>query len=176
MSCRWKSGLPDFSWSKHTQTGKYVYQKTTKLSNGRRKFQMVITHTHIFNSKALQNIPKVGFLVWKNIPSGNPVENDVPQRSSNKRQNIFKQNIVALKIVRRKNIEQQIAIKRLSLMTDCRTKCRPTNKRFSIEISSNERLSFYDIHLWMIVSQFCHMCNRSYKVDEFSVDENSSRR
>jgi hypothetical protein len=28
-------------------------------------FQMVIRHTNTFHSKALQNLPKLGFLVWK---------------------------------------------------------------------------------------------------------------
>jgi hypothetical protein len=28
-------------------------------------FQMVIKYTNIFHSKALQNLPKLGFLVWK---------------------------------------------------------------------------------------------------------------
>jgi hypothetical protein len=34
---------------------------------------MAIKYTNIFNSKALQNIPKLGFLVRKNEPSGSPV-------------------------------------------------------------------------------------------------------
>jgi hypothetical protein len=32
---------------------------------------MAIKYPNIYHSKALQNLPKLGFLVWKNIPSGN---------------------------------------------------------------------------------------------------------
>jgi hypothetical protein len=33
---------------------------------------MVIKYTDIFHSKALQNLPKLGFLKIENKPSGNP--------------------------------------------------------------------------------------------------------
>jgi hypothetical protein len=35
------------------------------ISNGRKIDQMVIKYTNIFNCKTLQNLPKLGFLVWK---------------------------------------------------------------------------------------------------------------
>jgi hypothetical protein len=62
--------LPDGSWSKHTKTRK-IYQMTTNyaylvaknLPNGRKIFQMVIKYNNILHSKALQNLPKCGFLV-----------------------------------------------------------------------------------------------------------------
>jgi hypothetical protein len=41
------------------------------IPNEREIFQMVIKYTKIFHSKALQNLPKLGFLV-ENKPSGNP--------------------------------------------------------------------------------------------------------
>jgi hypothetical protein len=64
--------LPDFSWSKHTKTGKvckmgtiYIYQTANIISNGHKLFQTVVKYTIIFHSKTLQNIPKLGFLVLK---------------------------------------------------------------------------------------------------------------
>jgi hypothetical protein len=63
------AGLPDFSWSKHTKTGK-IYQMTTNypkrpyfLPQCRKIFLTVIKSANIFHSKALQNLPKLGFLV-----------------------------------------------------------------------------------------------------------------
>jgi hypothetical protein len=52
-------GLPDFSWSKIPKRGK-IYQITTKYID-----QMVIKYTKIFHCKTPQNLPKLGFLVWK---------------------------------------------------------------------------------------------------------------
>jgi hypothetical protein len=37
--------------------------KYAHISNGRRIFQMTLRYTNIFNSKALQNLPKLGYLV-----------------------------------------------------------------------------------------------------------------
>jgi hypothetical protein len=61
--------LPDFSRSKHTNTGK-IYQITTKytkvtlnLPNSRKIFQMAVKYSNIIHTEALQNIPKLGFLV-----------------------------------------------------------------------------------------------------------------
>jgi hypothetical protein len=69
--------LPDFSWSKHTKMEK-IYQMTTNytklpyiMPNGHKIFQTIITAF----SKAMQNLPKLGFLVWKQTiwqPCGNP--------------------------------------------------------------------------------------------------------
>jgi dUTPase len=62
-------GLPDFSLSKHTKTGK-IYQMITNytkrpyiIPNGRKILQMVIKYNNILNPKALQNMPKFGFWV-----------------------------------------------------------------------------------------------------------------
>jgi hypothetical protein len=38
-------------------------QITTKLPNGRNIFQMAKEYANLFHSKALQNLPKLGFLV-----------------------------------------------------------------------------------------------------------------
>jgi hypothetical protein len=35
------------------------------VPNGRNIFQMDIEYTNLFHSKVLQNLPKLGFLVWK---------------------------------------------------------------------------------------------------------------
>jgi hypothetical protein len=66
------TGLPDFSWdNRYTKTGKMIQNdhkitKTTKsIPNSRNIFQMGIKYTIIFRSKALQNLAKFGFLVWK---------------------------------------------------------------------------------------------------------------
>jgi hypothetical protein len=45
------------------------------VPNGRHIFQMVKDYTNLFYSKALQNLPNLGFLI-ENIPSGNPVPED----------------------------------------------------------------------------------------------------
>jgi hypothetical protein len=54
------------------QNGGKIYQITTKytkwplnISNGRKIDQMVIKYTKIFHCKTIQNLPKLGFLVWK---------------------------------------------------------------------------------------------------------------
>jgi hypothetical protein len=66
-----QSGLPDFSGSKHTKTENYIPndhklgQKAVNYTNGHRIFQMVIKYNSIFYPKALQILPKLGFLVWK---------------------------------------------------------------------------------------------------------------
>jgi hypothetical protein len=58
-----KPGLPDFSWSKHTKTGK-IYQMNTNntkwplnIPKGRKIFQMVIKYANSFHFKTLQNVP-----------------------------------------------------------------------------------------------------------------------
>jgi hypothetical protein len=63
--------LPDFSRSKHTKAGKYTKWMQT-IPNGLKLYQMaekifrmIITYNHILNSKDLQNLPKLEFLVWK---------------------------------------------------------------------------------------------------------------
>jgi hypothetical protein len=65
------TGLPDFSWSKHTKTGK-IYQMAIKYKkcpqntpNGHK------IYLHFFHSKALQNTPKLGFWYESKL-SGNP--------------------------------------------------------------------------------------------------------
>jgi hypothetical protein len=45
------------------------------IPNGCNIFQMTIKCTNIFLSKALQNLPKLGFC-FENIPSGNPARGD----------------------------------------------------------------------------------------------------
>jgi hypothetical protein len=44
-------------------TTNYVYQKAEIIPNGRKIFHMVIKYDSIFHSKALQILPKFGFLV-----------------------------------------------------------------------------------------------------------------
>jgi hypothetical protein len=64
-------GLPDFSG--HTipkRDKKYTklpqnYPMTIKIPNGNNIFQVAIEYTKLFDSKALQILPKLGFLVWK---------------------------------------------------------------------------------------------------------------
>jgi hypothetical protein len=63
--------LPDFSWYSIPKRGK-IYPIITKLHkwpcnipNDSKIFQKAITYTIIFYSKALQNLPKLEFLVWK---------------------------------------------------------------------------------------------------------------
>jgi hypothetical protein len=73
-----ESGLPDFSWSKHTKMGK-IYQMTANghklpIPNGR-KYKWPLKYMNIFHYKALQNLPKLVFLVWKLKTSGNPAAN-----------------------------------------------------------------------------------------------------
>jgi hypothetical protein len=72
------SGLPDCSWfnipkrlkiyTKWPQNIPHdhkIYHMTTKYSKFLKIYQMVVKYTHIFLSKALQNIPKLGFLACK---------------------------------------------------------------------------------------------------------------
>jgi hypothetical protein len=55
--------LPDFSRRNVPKLGK-VYQIATKLPNGRIKFKMAKEYTSLFpKKKALENLPKFGFLV-----------------------------------------------------------------------------------------------------------------
>jgi hypothetical protein len=42
-----------------------LYQKAKIIPNGCKIFQMVIKYNNSFHSKALQILPKLGFLVWK---------------------------------------------------------------------------------------------------------------
>jgi hypothetical protein len=51
--------LPDFCW--------YVIPKPVKMyqMDVLKKLQMAIKYINIFRSKALQNLPKLRFLVWK---------------------------------------------------------------------------------------------------------------
>jgi hypothetical protein len=48
-------GLPDFSWYCIPKREKF-YQITKNIPNG---------HTRMYRSKALHNLPKLVFLVWK---------------------------------------------------------------------------------------------------------------
>jgi hypothetical protein len=61
--------LPDLSWPKHAKMGN-IYQMTTIYTKlpyimpyGHKIFQMIIKYNNIFHSNALQNLPKLGFLV-----------------------------------------------------------------------------------------------------------------
>jgi hypothetical protein len=63
--------LPDFSWYVTPKQVK-MYQMNTKCSKWSynipkvcKIFQMAIKYINIFKSTALQNFPKLGFLVWK---------------------------------------------------------------------------------------------------------------
>jgi hypothetical protein len=52
-----------------------IYPLAIKIPNGRKIFKMAIKYTNIFCSKALQNIPELGFLVaYMYVSSGNPAE------------------------------------------------------------------------------------------------------
>jgi hypothetical protein len=59
-------GLPDFYCYNIPQRGK-IYQITTSLPNDHKTYQMAVGKisqgTINFNSKALQNLPNLGFLV-----------------------------------------------------------------------------------------------------------------
>jgi hypothetical protein len=44
----------------------------TKIPNGRKIDQMAIKYSNIFYCKTLQNLPKIGIVLFENIPSGNP--------------------------------------------------------------------------------------------------------
>jgi hypothetical protein len=58
-----------FFVTQYTKTGENIpnYYNITKwplnIPNGRKIFQMTIKYTNIFHSKALQDLPKLGFLV-----------------------------------------------------------------------------------------------------------------
>jgi hypothetical protein len=47
------------------QNGEKYTKLPQNISNGRKIDQMVIKYTKIFHSKTLRNLPKLGFLVWK---------------------------------------------------------------------------------------------------------------
>jgi hypothetical protein len=69
---RKKTRVARFFLTQYSKT-REKYQITTTLPNchrihipnDRKIYQMTITYTSIFHSKALQNLPKLGFLVWK---------------------------------------------------------------------------------------------------------------
>jgi hypothetical protein len=74
----WNSGLPDFSMfnipkqeTKYPMATKYI-KWPKNIPNESEIFQIAIEHTTIFNSKAFQNKPNLGFFLCANIPSGNP--------------------------------------------------------------------------------------------------------
>jgi hypothetical protein len=59
-----QSGLPDFSWCMYQD--EEIYTKSPQnIQNGRKMDQMAINYTNIFHCNTLQNLPKMGFLVWK---------------------------------------------------------------------------------------------------------------
>jgi hypothetical protein len=69
--CRCRAGLPDFSCYIIPKLEK-MYQINTKctkwsynIPNVQRIFQMAMKCINIFQTKAFQNWPKLGFLVWK---------------------------------------------------------------------------------------------------------------
>jgi hypothetical protein len=52
--------------TKYTKLPQTTYTKRLYIiPKGRKLFQMVIKYNNIFHSKALQTLPKLGFLVWK---------------------------------------------------------------------------------------------------------------
>jgi hypothetical protein len=66
-----QTGLPDFSWSKHTKKGK-VQQRGTNYTKrpyikpiGHKIYQIAVKYANILHSKTLQHIPKLEFLVLK---------------------------------------------------------------------------------------------------------------
>jgi hypothetical protein len=65
------AGLPDFSWymiPKPEKCTKWTHNvpNVHKISQMSVKYyKMAIKYINIFQSKALQNLPKFGFLVWK---------------------------------------------------------------------------------------------------------------
>jgi hypothetical protein len=73
-----RPGLPD-SLGATYQNGK-IYQMAKNipndtnidLHNNSKKDQMTIKYTNIFLRNILQNLPKVGYFGFENIPSGNP--------------------------------------------------------------------------------------------------------
>jgi hypothetical protein len=64
----WQAGLPDFCWYMIPKPEK-MNTKCTKWSrnipNVHKILQMAIKYINIFQSKVLQNFPKLGVLVWK---------------------------------------------------------------------------------------------------------------
>jgi hypothetical protein len=70
-------GLPDFSWSKHTKTGKIYKKRPQTIPNGQKLYQIAVnipnghkvgTYSNILHSKVLQNLD-----FWLEIkPDGNP--------------------------------------------------------------------------------------------------------
>jgi hypothetical protein len=72
-----EKGLPDF-FGPNIPKREKISQMTINYTrrpyirpNGRDIFQMAIKYNNIFHSKALQKLPKLGFL-FENKPSGNP--------------------------------------------------------------------------------------------------------
>jgi hypothetical protein len=63
------TGLPDFSWymipnpEKNVTNEHKMYQMVINIPNVRKIFQMAIKYKNIVQSKALQNLTKLGFLV-----------------------------------------------------------------------------------------------------------------
>jgi hypothetical protein len=47
------------------QNGKNIPNDHKLYQNVHKIYQIVLKHTNVFHSKALQNIPKFGYLVWK---------------------------------------------------------------------------------------------------------------
>jgi hypothetical protein len=59
-----KPGSPDFSW--HMVPKPHKCNKWTQnVTNGHKIYQMSVKYVNIFQSKALQYLPPLGFLVWK---------------------------------------------------------------------------------------------------------------
>jgi hypothetical protein len=70
LALDWKTGMPDFSRNMKPKPVK-MYQKTQKVPNGHTTSQMCIKYTNghkninIFQSNALQNLPKIEIFGWK---------------------------------------------------------------------------------------------------------------
>jgi hypothetical protein len=77
-----KPGLPDFSCYTYIPNLEKMYQMNTKCTKQSHKIspnvckivQMALKYLNMFQSKALQNLPKLEFL-FENKPSGNPAAN-----------------------------------------------------------------------------------------------------
>jgi hypothetical protein len=67
MSSYLVAGLPDFSWYMIPKPKKCTQwtQMYQNIPNVRQIFPMALKFINIFQSEALQNLPKLGFLVWK---------------------------------------------------------------------------------------------------------------
>jgi hypothetical protein len=63
-----------FFLAQHTKTGKNVPkrpQKSQNTPNASKIYQMAKIYKNVFHLKAVQNVSKLGFFGFQNVPSGN---------------------------------------------------------------------------------------------------------